>query len=325
MTSGRLCEQFVMEIFESPPVPDRGDFWVITSFWNPVGYQRKYANYRMFREHLKMPLVAIELAFEGDFELRKEDADILVRLRGGDVLWQKERLLNLALKALPSSCRNVAWVDCDVIFGFPDWHDRAVQLLERASLVQLFSRVYRMPPDWRPGQQNPPDAELLRGSPYVIASGTPVATCLSAPATQISCAHGYAWAASRRLLDAHGLYDAVVIGGTDSAIVRAAYGRFDDALRLQALHRDHYLAWAQPFHSAVDSNVTFLDGDIFHLWHGSTKDRRYRARNEEFMRFQFNPFTDIAADRYGAWRWNSDRRDMHDYVREYFVARREDG
>lgn len=314
-----------MDIFESPSARGRGDFWAITSYWNPVAYRRKYANYRLFREHLEAPLVAIELAFEGDFELRREDADILVQLRGGDILWQKERLLNLALRALPRSCRNVAWVDCDVVFALPDWHERAARLLERAALVQLFSSVYRMPPDWKPGQQIPPDAELLHGSPYLIASGMPVATCLGTPASQISCGHGYAWATSRRLLDAHGLYDALVIGGADSAMARAAYGRFDDALRLQALHRDHYLAWAQPFYNAVDSNVTFLEGDIFHLWHGKTVDRRYRARNEEFMRFQFNPFTDLAADRNGAWRWNSDRREMHDYVRDYFVGRREDG
>ena len=71
-----------MDIFESPSARGRGDFWAITSYWNPVAYRRKYANYRLFREHLKAPLVAIELAFEGDFELRREDADILVQLRG---------------------------------------------------------------------------------------------------------------------------------------------------------------------------------------------------------------------------------------------------
>lgn len=314
-----------MEIFESAAGLNQSNFWAITSYWNPVRYQRKYANYRLFRKHLDVPLVAIELAYESDFELRQEDADILIRVRGGDVLWQKERLLNLALRALPAACRDVAWVDCDIIFGRSDWRERTAQLLERASLVQLFSRVYRMPPDWTPGLQIPPDAELLYGSPYVIASGMPVATCMSTPASQISCGHGYAWAASRQLLGEYGLYDALVIGGADSAIARAAYGRFDDALRLQALHRDHYLAWAQPFHQAVDSNVTFLDGDIFHLWHGKTVDRRYRARNEEFMRFQFNPFTDVMADRDGAWRWNSNRPDMHDYVRNYFTLRREDG
>ena len=251
-----------MDIFESPSARGRGDFWAITSYWNPVAYRRKYANYRLFREHLKAPLVAIELAFEGDFELRREDADILVQLRGGDILWQKERLLNLALRALPRSCRNVAWVDCDVVFALPDWHERAARLLERAALVQLFSSVYRMPPDWTPEQQIPPDAELLHGSPYLIASGMPVATCLGTPASQISCGHGYAWATSRRLLDAHGLYDALVIGGADSAMARAAYGRFDDALRLQALHRDHYfglgaaLLQRRRFRTSLSSGAT---------------------------------------------------------------------
>ena len=288
-------------------------------------YQRKYANYRLFRDRLGVPLVAIELAFDAEFELQEEDAEILVQIRGGDILWQKERLLNLALQALPSFCRNVAWVDCDVIFEVADWPERTAQILKRVPLAQLFNRVYRMSPNWKPGEQMPTDAELLNSSPYLIASGMSVATCLGTPASQIDCAHGYAWAANRQLLERHRLYDACIIGGADSAIVRAAYGRFDDALRLQPLHRDHYLAWAEPFYHAVNSNVAFLHGTIFHLWHGTTKNRRYRARNEEFRRFEFDPFTDIAADRGAAWRWISDKREMHDYVREYFASRREDG
>lgn len=38
----------------------------------------------------------------------------------------------------------------------------------------------------------------------------------------------------------------------------------------------------------------------------------------------FGQGSDIA-DRDGAWRWNSDRPDMHNYVRDYFVGRRQDG
>ena len=49
------------------------------------------------------------------FDLSEGDADILIQLRGRDVMWQKERLLNLALRALPDECRKVVWVDCDVI------------------------------------------------------------------------------------------------------------------------------------------------------------------------------------------------------------------
>src|SRR5438093_8021963 len=91
---------------------DADGLWAVTAYFNPMRYRRKRANYRLFRAHLDVPLVAVELAYGCDFELVDDDADILVRLRGRDVLWQKERLLNLALEALPARWRTVAWVGC---------------------------------------------------------------------------------------------------------------------------------------------------------------------------------------------------------------------
>ena len=61
---------------------------------------------------------------------RSDDADLLVQLRGGDVLWQKERLLNLGLKTLPDGCDKVAWIDGDVLFARPDWAAETARLLE---------------------------------------------------------------------------------------------------------------------------------------------------------------------------------------------------
>ena len=69
--------------------PDAGGLWAITSYFNPIGYRRRPANYRLFRERLNVPLVTVELAYGPDFELTQSDADILVQLRGEDVLWQK--------------------------------------------------------------------------------------------------------------------------------------------------------------------------------------------------------------------------------------------
>ena len=91
-------------------------------------YRRRLANFRIFRQYLQMPLVAVELAFGPEFELLPRDAEILVQLRDGAMLWQKERLLNLALKALPNGCNKVAWLDCDIIFDRPDWVEAAISL-----------------------------------------------------------------------------------------------------------------------------------------------------------------------------------------------------
>ena len=65
--------------------------WAITSYFNPVGYRRRLSNYRTFRADLAVPLVAVELSFDGRFELTDDDADILIQLSGGAVLWQKDR------------------------------------------------------------------------------------------------------------------------------------------------------------------------------------------------------------------------------------------
>jgi hypothetical protein len=48
-----------------------------------------------------VPLIAVELGFGDEFGLTSQDADVLVRVTGSDVLWQKERLLNIGLRHLP--------------------------------------------------------------------------------------------------------------------------------------------------------------------------------------------------------------------------------
>lgn len=93
--------------------------WVITTYYNPVRYKRRLSNYKIFRANLGVPLVTVELSFNGQFELTEKQADILIQISGGAVLWQKERLLNVALQALPSSCHKVAWLDCDIFLTLP--------------------------------------------------------------------------------------------------------------------------------------------------------------------------------------------------------------
>ena len=94
------------------------DVWAITCYFNPVGYRSRLGNYRVFRRHFGalLPLVTVELACDAAFQLDREDAEIMIQLRGGDELWQKERLLNIALAALPRACRTVAWLDCNVVY-----------------------------------------------------------------------------------------------------------------------------------------------------------------------------------------------------------------
>ena len=303
--------------------------WAITSYFNPTGSGRRLSNFRTFRARLNAPLVAVELAYAPDFELQQDDADILVRLRGGAVLWQKERLLNLALRTLPDGCRKVAWVDCDVVFGDAGWGAAANELLERFALIQCFSRVHYLAPDCTPGPGRTPDVELTRPSTAAsIASGLPAEVCIGG-SNEIragTSANGFAWAARRELLDRHGLFDACIIGGGDTAMIAAAMGCPGETVRVHAMNsrqQERYLAWARPFHESVQVDVGCLDGDLFHLWHGPRESRK-RLRHEGLRPFQFDPSVDITMTADGCWQWNTPKHAMHDYVRAYFFSRQHD-
>ncbi len=133
--------------------------WTITSYYNPIRYRRRLSNYRSFHERLTTPLVAVELSFDGDFELNRHDADVLIQIRGGAIVWQKERLLNLAIRAVPHGTEDVAWIDCDVIFGRTDWVVEAKEQLATFNVVQLYSDVFDPPPDSVVYRNNPRSSE----------------------------------------------------------------------------------------------------------------------------------------------------------------------
>ena len=318
-----------MDISTHPDASPGGDFWAVTTYFNPAGFRRRRANFGPFRQNLQLPLAVVEVSFNGRFELGPDDADILIQLEGHDVLWQKERLLNLALAALPAHCDKVAWLDCDIIFDIADWPERAARLLDRYAILQPFSHLHDAPVDWRPGNGPPATSIRLRHpDAWFVASGVPVSDCLGTPTGKLKRAGGIAWVARRALLEAHGFYDPCIVGGGDGAFVRAAYGCFGDAIRLQAMSpamADHYLAWARPFHDGVGDAIGFLDGKVFHLWHGAFEDRQYDGRQRGLAPYAFDPFTDIAQEENGVWRWSSDKPEMHAYVRDYFASRREDG
>ena len=317
---------------EGTGLPERrvsggGGLWAITAYFNPAGFRRRLANYRLFRKHLAVPLVAVELAYGPDFELSSEDADILIRLRGRDVMWQKERLLNIAIESLPSSCTTVAWLDCDLIFADEGWAERTRAALERFALVQPFTCVHRMPQAWRPGDQVA-GADPLSSIRHLLSAGMSVDECVHMDGEAARCARGMAWAARRGLLERYRLFDQGVLGGGDALFFRAAFGYLDEAERrlcMRGRWAESYRSWAAPFHDAVRGSVGDIPGDVFHLWHGEITARRYGERFRDFEAFGFDPAVDIAYDRCGAWRWASDKPEMHDFARRYFDSRREDG
>jgi len=305
-------------------------FWVISSYFNPMGSNRRLQNYRVFRRALKAPLATVEWVWTKRqmAQLNNEDADILKTIVGPDLLWQKERMLNEAVRILPRDCKYVAWLDCDILFDNPEWTHQVVEALQSYDIVQPYSICINLSPDGRPIE---PDK--LGGKPKHTLANPETRKSLSQNALRhelrglgVGC--GHAWAARVELLRKHGLYDACILGSGDRAIFSAALGRAEDAssyMRMNLCRTEHYLGWAMPFHKTVQGRVGWISGRIDHLWHGSIIDRRYEQRHIEFAAYGFVPTKHLTIDKSGSWRWRNQDSPMATYVEQYFRQRNEDG
>jgi hypothetical protein len=245
--------------------------WAIACHFNPCGYRSRLANHRRFRERLGLPLLTVELSHDGRFELADDDADLVLRRHARDVLWQKERLLNLAVAALPDDCDAVAWLDADVLFARDDWAAEAAGRLRHEALLQLFSEYVDLPRDALP-EDDAARALAVTGDSFAWLAargghdhelfdavwGVVLEERGGREHVRRKRNSGFAWAARRDLLRRHGLYDACILGCGDRAMACAAYGRAADSgqnwIRSER-QREHFLRWAGPFAADVAGRV----------------------------------------------------------------------
>lgn len=310
------------------------DTWIVTAYFNPCGYATKKRNFDLFAARLQSidaPLRVIEMALDGGaFEL--DDEHDAIRVRGDGVMWQKERLLNLAIASLPVECRKVVWLDCDLLFEDDEWLDRTSDALDHFVVVQPFSACVRLPRghfalDVEVRGWGVEEGQLCESFAAVCARDRSLAHRV------LSAEHGhtgFAWAARRELLDACPLYDACLTGSGDHLMAHVFAGALD-AICIPAMigaghaYADHFARWAADVDRIVGGRLGYVDGCVLHLWHGNRADRRYRQRNQEFKAFGFDPDRHIRSGDNGLWEWADAPAAMRAWASEMFASRHEDG
>lgn len=307
--------------------------WGLTTYFNPAGYRSKAAHFHRFAASLRrqgLPLALVELRRPGaPPELGPHAADLVLDLESDTVLWHKERLLNLGLAALPDSCDKLVWLDADLLFERDDWVEQTAAELDRHPIVQPFSRACWLPPGTASaaGLEFAPGLGTGQFMPAMARVMAKKADRRKALESYFTHGHtGFAWAARRSVMEATGWFDALILGGGDTAMARAMYS--PDAVEdvpLSAALATALQRWREGFHAHVQGRVGFVEGRVLHLWHGEVEGRRYVERGRILVEHDFDPARDIGLDERGLWRWTSDKPLLHAAVAGYFGGRREDG
>lgn len=301
------------------------DLQVITCFFNPGGYRNKRVNYERFMAPFRaggVRTLTVECAFGADpFEL-PEGSDVL-HIRGGSVMFQKERMLNLALPHLHQNCTKVAWLDADVVFERGDWVQAASAALDEYVVIQPFEECYRLPPG----------ADFYAGcGQRWLSFGAAYQQCDPVVATGRYKDHGhvgFAWAARRSLLEKVGLRDVDPNGHGDHLMAHAMLGDWNSVCVRRLVgavgpYAESTRRWAREFYAEVNGSLGYIPGALMHLWHGRISDRRYYTLALRLRAFGFDPDRHLRQDASGLWAWTEEAAAMEKEYHRYFATRRED-
>lgn len=299
--------------------------YVVTCISNPIRYRSRYLLYKDFEKRVidaGAKLYTIEAAFgERPFEVTRPDntRNIQLRLSGGDELWHKENLLNIAIQRLPSDWAYLAWIDADLEFARPDWAAETVNLLQHFEWLQMFSVAQDLAPDYTPFKTH-------HGFVWSMMQGKEFKKQGNGAYYEGWWHPGYAWAATRTAINhVGGLLDTAILGAGDNHMCHSIFGLAEQSIPNGVTdgYRNSVLNW-QDRARYLHKDIGYMPGLINHYWHGKKKDRRYFDRWKILVDNKYDPNLDLTRDSQGLWQLRPERIKLRDDIRAYFRARNED-
>lgn len=251
----------------------------ICSYFNFGNSSKIKKNYTAFRRKFPHPITTVEVALpDQDFFI---DDSIKIRATDKNILWQKERCLNIAIAELPNKTDKIAWVDTDVIFHNPNFMEDTAEELEYHPVVHMFEKVVEYP------QVNP------FNNNFGIGKRTVDHLDIEFPAI------GFAWAFRKEILINEQLYDKNPVGNSDVLQMLTWMGIWNHKtiVDLSVPYRKEFLEWAWDSYENVQADIGYTKGELEHMYHGHQSNRHYHDRNQILVKNHYVPSEDLRLDK----------------------------
>jgi len=296
----------------------------VSTFFNPLGWGSRRHNYGVFRDHLNeqgIPLFVVECAKdEGSFDIPMDGLEHKWEYVEPDVLWQKERLFNLACEELVSRYDAIALLDADIVFQSPGWADATLdKIADGYAVVQPWSHAHNQ----RMGEKGEPPAFQWRD---MTSSGRRWEKEGHVSASGPNRGHpGYATVYASSLLKRVGLYEKHIIGGGDTACIQATAGDVA-SVNYEMIGTglsQGIVRWAKGWRAEIGRfphALGHVPCHICHLFHGTMEARGYGKRYRERFACDISPEMIEAEDgrplRWGELATDEAKKSVIDYFRK---------
>lgn len=327
---------------------DLEQFWVITVLSNPVRYKRRYELYWPFAKMCAdagVKLITVEEAFgDRQFMVTHADNPFHLQLRSSEELWRKENMINLGVQhacsvaqRLEMKVREIAWIDADCRSARPptNWFEETWHQLQHHEFVQMWE--YMIDLDYYYNPIGGPQPGFMAN---YVKYGTPNPGEFHAiekknkhsypDGPSIFGRPGLAWAANLSALNqVGGLIDFAILGAGDYYMAHGLIGTLEKARGEYAYgpYMQKLLDWQEKAERWIKRDVGYVQGLVYHDYHGKKVNRKYGTRGKILKENKFNPLTDLKLDGQGLYQletWEPRQIKLRDDIRAYFRARNED-
>lgn len=268
------------------------DIAVITPYFNFTNYDSVRQNLYRFRQALGYKVTVVELSLTGRFHCATESHDLRLASDVRSIMFQRNRLINLAIRRLPTNITKVAWVDGDVLFDDPQWLDKLSELLDDVEIAQPFDTARSLD---------------IHGA--VTRARPSWCSIMGTDTDKWSSSRGYAWGARLDALPTLpleqgkiGLLDRQLVSeDTVMAMYWAGMGLGGDVRRMGQTMEYYCRVWSG---SQPTRKLGFVPGVVSHLYHGEYASK-YEEDRDYLTNTNYDPMNDVVIDpSTGVYRWS---------------------
>lgn len=338
---------FSKQVVSTDGIIKSPDLAIMTCYFNPHNNKNIYTNYLHFKNHIEAfaDLYTVELVMDGEEPKLGQASDRLVHVHGDrkkHSMFQKECLLNTLAKHVlsVSNCKYISWMDADILFTDKDWVYKSINLLQDTLIIQPFSGCTMLNHEMVMQNEYGRDSRHISSMNYWQWMGKPSTWNIGYVGefnTPGSTKSGLGWLACREFFEQIGLEWRGFIGNGDAVMV----GAFTQSNPWWLVHYNkvygdgafvqHWHKWGERVNDLSKSlgktnTVGGINGCVFHMNHGTMKNRRYVERNKLIIDVGCDVMTDVELGDNGLMHFTEvgQKKDLHNIVHNYFCSRQED-
>lgn len=313
-SSAKMKPTILSKTFELADIvynkPKTYDMAVGLAYFNANKSKRILMNYLYTVEKLRqanIPYFTIEMY--------KDHIDIkdAVHVKTDFILFQKERLYRVLETHIPKKYTKLFFIDGDIVFDNINWYNDMSNELNSYDVVHGFKRVARLNITY--------NTLIDERVSYVLRKEHGIVKYI--PNTRLQFVPGGAWGFTRAWYNKVGFFEDDILGGSDSYSVNS-WGLFPDTYYYPPHIRENLKAYREKM--VKFPSVSYIDGTIFHLWHGSEKNKQYRGERFIILKGITNMNDILTTDRSGIFKLkNTSRtRKIRKNIMKYFMKRQDD-